>query len=498
MRIPGIPPRWANVLRKLRRYLGRGLLALLTGCRGAAAPYTPSPTSPTPPRAVLVACQLVEDSAVEVANRPVQSCWHFLNDMFHHLWAVAEGAVGKRILMPLQGPPPPLAPAAEPLDLTELEAELTALTGEQLDASQVHLHLSGEQALAALEDLIARAEKQIDVLMFYWDNDALGQALAQRLAARAGPDLRVRVLVDGGGNLFFAGPDSAWADRVNGALALLANHPYIEVVRIRNPFGRYDHRKLVIVDGRLAWTGGRNFSLEAFFEHHDLSFVIDGPLVQRLQRQLDEHWQEQNGSVPQEQVVARASAGVQSVSNRPAWEALRANTWARLLRSEPGRRELAPALYRAIDSARQHIYLENVYLCDSRLIYKLAQARRRGVDVRVVLTFNSTTGAIDRANRVLANRLLAAGVRVYIYPGMTHVKAMTVDGCWAYLGTGNFDALSLRHNYELGLAVTACPLVSQLEQQLFLPDFRPEWELTRPVSVTVADYLAEVVASFCL
>ena len=56
-----------------------------------------------------------------------------------------------------------------------------------------------------------------------------------------------------------------------------------------------------------------------------------------------------------------------------------------------------------------------------------------------------------------ANRLLRAGVRVYLYPGMTHVKATTVDGLWAYLGTGNFDALSLRHNRELGLAVGRRP-----------------------------------------
>src|SRR5205814_27442 len=106
---------------------------------------------------------------------------------------------------------------------------------------------------------------------------------------------------------------------------------------------------------------------------------------------------------------------------------------ARILVSEPGQRQLAQALYLAIDRAQQRIYLENVYFSDSRLIKRLAAARWRGVDVRVVLTFDSESETINRANRVLANRLLRAGVRVYAYPGKTHVKVALVDGLWAYI-----------------------------------------------------------------
>jgi phosphatidylserine/phosphatidylglycerophosphate/cardiolipin synthase-like enzyme len=116
----------------------------------------------------------------------------------------------------------------------------------------------------------------------------------------------------------------------------------------------------------------------------------------------------------------------------------------------------------------------------------------------VVLTLDSGSGVIDRSNRVTANRLLRAGCRVYLYPGPTHVKATSVDGQWAYLGTGNFDALSLRHNRELGLAVGAGPLIQALEEELFLPDFRPEWEVTEPLPVTPMDYASEVIASLFL
>jgi cardiolipin synthase len=212
-------------------------------------------------------------------------------------------------------------------------------------------------------------------------------------------------------------------------------------------------------------------------------------MVPRLQQHFEQYWRAQNG-LPHEPHHAHEPP--------PACELAHPNTRARFLYSEPNKRQIARAIYRAIDLAQRRIIVENVYLTDSLLICKLAEARRRGVDVRVVLTVKSTTEIINRANRVIANRLLAAGVRVYLYPGMTHVKAMTVDGVWAYVGTGNFDALSFRHNRELGLSVSGCPLIGQLEQCLFLPDLRPEWEMTQPFHVGPRDYYSEMIASLCL
>src|SRR5947207_1838509 len=141
--------------------------------------------------------------------------------------------------------------------------------------------------LALLYELIDNATERIDVLMFYWESDEVGEAIARRLALRASPQVRVRVLIDGGGNLVFGLPHHTSAAQANRVLAILASNPYVEVIRIRNPFLRFDHRKLVLVDGRWAWSGGRNFSHEAFFDNHDLSFVFDGPLVPRLQERYE-------------------------------------------------------------------------------------------------------------------------------------------------------------------------------------------------------------------
>jgi cardiolipin synthase len=354
------------------------------------------------------------------------------------------------------------------------------------------LHPEGSDALAALEHLIDHAQYSLDVMMFIWESDCLGTAIARRLAARAGPNLRVRVLVDGGGNLIFAKPKCASPEEVNRIITWLSQQPHVEVVRTRNPFARFDHRKLVVSDGHTAWTGGRNFSETAFFGQRDLSVTVTGPLAVKLAGEFERAWHEQTGAKP--------STGTHQAAptELPLDVPLLYNAHARLVTTEPLGWELARSLYSAIENAHKHIHLENVYFSDPGLIRRLAEARRRGVDVRVTLTLHSDNRLIDAANRVTANRLLCSGVRVYLYPGMTHVKAGVVDGCWAYLGTGNFDPLSLNHNHEFGLAICDGPVIGELEKLLTGSGLHPEWELKEPLPLTLRDRACALLAGTCL
>jgi cardiolipin synthase A/B len=492
----------------IRKCVGRGVLAALVGCRspGPALPYAAGPGESGAPRHAVLMRQVAADSAVEVTHHPIRTGQAVLAETADHVTALCLGEFGKRVVLPLRDEPTPLTEVPpSPVDLTCLERNLERLTGQPLRPANVQLYPDGAQALATLEQLIAQATTRIDIIMFYWDNDALGNALAEQLLARAGPSLHVRILIDGGGNLLFGEPGDASAAHVNGAVARLLHHPYIEVVRIRNPFARFDHRKLVLIDGQVAWTGGRNFDWPAFYRVHDLSFTLEGELVCELQRRFEDYWRDQGGQQSggdhnpsdfQETIHAPVSRACHEAT--PVEAAPPVNAAARLVFTEPGGPGLARTLYRAVDAGREHVYLANVYFNDSRLMVKLAAARRRGADVRVLLTFDSVSDTIARANRVAANRLLQAGVRVYIYPGKMHVKAASVDGCWAYLGTGNFDALSFRHNREMALAVSGGALVAELEERLFRKDFRAEWELHQPVPITLHDYFAELLASLAL
>jgi cardiolipin synthase len=300
------------------------------------------------------------------------------------------------------------------------------------------------------------------------------------LAAKASPCLPVRVLADGGGQLVHGEPKDAGAAEVNQALCWLARQPHVQVIRERNGGFRFDHRKLVIADGRLAWDGGRNFVDSAFFQDHDLSYTLEGPLAAEWSCRFDEDWVFQGGD--------RRPAPPPTDTPTP-------NALARLVHTTPAKHSLARLVYDAVERSGHHVYVENPYFGDNHLLYLLAGARHRGADVRVVLTLQSDSPLYDRANKVTANRLLAAGCRVYLYPGMTHVKALAVDGVWAYTGTGNFDNLSLRHNREAGVAVSDGPFIAEFEDRLFHADFCPEWELTEPLPVGPLDYLAELIVT---
>jgi cardiolipin synthase len=98
--------------------------------------------------------------------------------------------------------------------------------------------------------------------------------------------------------------------------------------------------------------------------------------------------------------------------------------------------------------------------------------------VRAVLTLRGNVERLNQYETLTANRLLRGGVRVYLFPAMTHVKALSADGVWAYIGTGNFDDLSLRNNREVSLSVTSRDVAGALDRSLFLPDMAASQELT--------------------
>jgi cardiolipin synthase A/B len=444
--------------------------AKLAGCDG-----------PSPSRRAAVVRQVAVDTAVTAAARPARSLYAGLTEPGAYLSAWGAGLIEKRITLRRLGSPPPICPDRGTLDSAALEANARRVSKVPASPADVHLYIDGEDARSALAGVIESATCRLDVLMYLWGDDTIGWEVARQLASKASPCLPVRVLIDGGGNLSQGEPKEATTAEVNRAVCWLAEQPCVTVIRTRDPLFRLDHRKLVVADNCVAWSGGRNFVDEAFFESHDLSYTVAGPLAAEMAETFDDFWQSQGGS------ASRATATPDA--------AIEANAEARLVRTTPTRHDFARILYETVAKSRHHVYVENPYFSDNHLIALLAKARHRGADVRAVLTLDSGSTIYNRSNRVIANRLLAAGVRVYLYPEKTHAKALAVDGVWAYTGTGNFDNLSLRHNRELGLAINDGPIIQELEDRLFFADFQDDWELTEPLSVGPLDYLAEFLAS---
>ena len=123
--------------------------------------------------------------------------------------------------------------------------------------------------------------------------------------------------------------------------------------------------------------------------------------------------------------------------------------------------------------------LQGRRLAYTAIVGALVEARRRGVDVRVILPTRNDSGFMNTANLIAASVFLRNGIRVYAYPGMTHVKAAIYDG-WATVGSANFDKLSLRINQETNLATSDPRFVEQLKRDLFERDFTRSREMKEP------------------
>ncbi|MGD8477991.1 MAG: phospholipase D-like domain-containing protein, partial [Burkholderiales bacterium] len=165
----------------------------------------------------------------------------------------------------------------------------------------------------------------------------------------------------------------------------------------------------------------------------------------------------------------------------------------RVLKTSPEDAQILKSQITAIRASQQRIYIQNAYFTSDAILYELVMARRRGVDVRVILPLRSDFGLIDRANAIAANKMIANGIRVYIYPRMSHVKGAIYDG-WACLGSANFDALSLQVNRELNIATSHPPFVDELLQRVFLTDMESSVELTEPFPSQWHDFLTDLIA----
>ena len=144
----------------------------------------------------------------------------------------------------------------------------------------------------------------------------------------------------------------------------------------------------------------------------------------------------------------------------------------------------------AIRRSQSYIIIENSYFSDDLITYELAKARRRGVDVRVILPAEGNHNSLNASNQVAINTLLDNGIRVFRYGGMSHIKAAVYDG-WICVGSANFDKLSLEVNKELNLATSDEETVNRLLDELFLPDLAMSQEVTERVTVSFAQRLTE-------
>ncbi len=393
-------------------------------------------------------------------------------------WPVESGWENEPLLPLREGPG---------MDLEQWEKKLDELTGSKTSYGTMRYLIDGKEFFPRFIDVVTGARKSIHIRTYIFDNDDYAVKIADIVKTRS-QDVDVKVLMDGFGTIL--------ATKVHPQTLPLGHEApgsvrtYLEEdskVKVRvqtNPWFTLDHSKLSVIDGQVAFLGGMNIGREYRYQRHDVMVEVRGPVVAMLQNEFDRAWAHASvfGDLA---ALAHRLVNKRQMPRKEGYP-------IRILYTRAAEPEIYSSQIEAIRRSQSYIFIENMYFTDDNIVEELIKARRRGVDVRVIIPLEGYMGPFDRNNILVANRMLASGVRVFVYPGMLHAKAAVYDG-WACLGSANFDKASLKRNREINLATSHPEAVQQLLDRLFLNDFERSLELTERIPEKWSDRLAEIL-----
>lgn len=312
----------------------------------------------------------------------------------------------------------------------------------------VDLYHDGEEAFRALCEAVAGAQRYVHLEYYIFQDDETGRRLLAILAERARAGVEVRLLVDAVGS---------WTMRRRGVAADLMSAggqfaSFLPISVFSRPFSvnLRNHRKIVVIDGHVAFTGGMNIgdeyrSRDPRIGHwRDSQARVQGPAALRLHEVFIEDWLFATG----ERVFGPRYLVAPDMPGDVVVEVI-----------ESGPDRTSETIYRrlfvAITRAEKRVWLTTPYFIpDQAILVALATAAQRGVDVRLLLPGWSDQPLALYAGRAHYTELLRSGARVYEYaPGMLHAKTMVVDDQWVTIGSANMDRRSFHLNWEANLVL---------------------------------------------
>lgn len=317
--------------------------------------------------------------------------------------------------------------------------------------NRVDLFIDGRAAFAQLLDGIEAATDSIHVAYFRFDDDAIGNAVADALIDKARAGLTVRVMVDSVGSRQVPRcPGYRLTERMKArGVEVIRNDPIRPSWYNGSLIARPDHRKLLLVDGKTAFTGGFNVADHYYFDVHDVLIRVQGDAVAQLQAEWLGAWLSRGGALD-------PTASDDDVRTRyfPAPEGDAGTARVRINQTVPWQSSQSKEDFvNLIEGAQDSLHIETPYFTEPSIMRALTGAAHRGVQVRVVIPGCNDQQACDLASQGNFPALIDAGVEIYRYPGFNHGKVMVVDDQIAVIGSANLDGLSLNHNWEMSAIV---------------------------------------------
>jgi cardiolipin synthase len=361
-----------------------------------------------------------------------------------------------------------------------------AISGRPLVAgNKVVLLDDGPATMRAMLAAIEAARDHVNLETYIFEADEVGRALADLLIRKRNAGVAINLIYDSVGSI---DTPVEFFDRLRAAGINVLEFNPVNPSRARGEWNinRRDHRKILVVDGRVAFTGGVNISKvygkSSFLQSRrrdppkdakeaawrDTHMQIEGPVVAEFQKLFLETWKRKTGAaLPDANFFPPL---------KPAGNAL-----VRAIGSTPDNDDFA--VYKTYISAFAHadkyIHLTAAYFVpDRQIVQAMTDAARRGVDVRIIFPSFSDIGLMLHAGRSYYDELLSAGIKVYERKSaMLHAKTAVIDGVWSTIGSTNIDMRSFLHNDEVNAVVLNTEFAGRMED-LFRRDLRESVEIT--------------------
>ena len=335
--------------------------------------------------------------------------------------------------------------------------------------NHIKLLAGGDEAYPAMLKAINNAEHSIALQSYIFDNDLIGQKFAEALIRAKARGVQIRVLIDAIGAKYSHPPIHRFLRKQGIICALFMSISLLPLSFIRRPYANLrSHRKMLIVDGHLAFAGGMNIR-EGFYSEFsngnpakDTHFSFEGPVVLQLMSTFAHDWE----FTTKENLSYDFWCAC-------AWDVPMPQVPARCVRSGPDRfmASTHSMLQGAFATASKHIRIQSPYfLPDQVLMGAIITAAARGVRVDIVLPKHNNLVLVSRAMMAQIDEVIAAGCKVWLDTGpFNHSKLITIDGQWSYVGSSNMDPRSLRLNFELDVEIYCHDMAKQIEELIDAP-----------------------------
>ena len=349
----------------------------------------------------------------------------------------------------------------------------------------IHLLPSGREKYEDLFRAVKNARSYVHLEYFILRTDSIGMALLELLGEKAREGVEIRILIDAYGNYKSPYPiPEGQLDIIRSSGIKIALFDPLRFPWLPNMYHR-DHRKIVVIDGLYAYTGGMNVAdyylhgTERTGQWRDMQVRLSGSVVDEYQRIFAKIWEQTTGErldAALYKASAEAAQAEEEVANDGADKAT-----VCVVNREPGKlsRQMRQAFVAALDASQEEVRIVNPYPTGTRSVTRaMKRAMKRGVRLQLMVSANMDNRITPEVVAIQMKKLMKRGAEVYYYEdGFHHTKVMTVDREFCTIGTANLDGRSLRYDYEVNAFIFS-PLTTNRLDAIFDNDLQQSKILT--------------------